>query len=313
MIARRAVLLGLSAGAVRLAWPENRWEQLKAYNREHGGESLLVIQNNRTLCEDYTSGQDQAYELASGTKSFWGPLALMLKLELDEPMGSVLQEWKDDPRGQITVRQLLSFTSGIPGGSNGSPPTFAEALQTAQTFPAGTRFQYGPNPYQVFGEYVRRKRRMDPLDLLQRHVLGPAQITYKSWRRGSDNQIQLPSGAKFNARNWAQFGQWILKKRADLLPCFQGTRPNAAYGLTWWLNHPVDRTVQTTVGSAMRNILEVAGEPALAGDIWMAAGAGDQRLYLIPSQETVIVRQTDSILRGDSNYSDRDFLVKALV
>ena len=313
MMRRRAFLIGLSAGAARFAWAESRWEQLKVYNREHGGVSLLVIQNNRTLCEDYTTGPDQAYELASGTKSFWGPLAVMLKLELDEPFGLVLQEWKDDPRGQITVRQLLSLTSGIPGGTNGSPPTFAEALQTEQSFPAGTRFQYGPTPYQVFGEYVRRKHRMDPLDLLQRHVLGPAQAAYKGWRRGQDNQVHLPSGARFNARNWARFGQWVLKKRADLLPCFQGTRPNPSYGLTWWLNKPVDRTVKTTMGSAMRNILEVAGEASLSGDIWIAAGTGDQRLYLVPAQEMVIVRQTDRILSGDSNYSDRDFLVKALV
>jgi hypothetical protein len=48
-------------------------------------------------------------------------------------------------------------------------------------------------------------------------------------------------------------------------------------------------------------------------DVRMAAGAGDQRLYLIPRRELVIVRQANQILRGirargDARWNDAVFL-----
>lgn len=313
---RREFLLGLSAACLQSAWAQSDWKALKAYNLRENGVSLLVMQDGRTLCEEETNGSEPGYELASGTKSFWGTLALVLKLNLDEPMGTVLSEWSGDARAEITVRQLLTLTSGIPGGSIGRPPTFAKALQVAQTHPAGTKFQYGPAPYQCFGEYLRRKYQTDPLDLLDKHVLQPAQVQYQDWKRGRDGQIHLPSGARLNARNWAKFGLWVLKQQKELATLFQGTSANPAYGLTWWLKRPVDASIALNMGKAMGQIAELGKEQSLPEEIWMAAGAGDQRLYLIPSKNMVIVRQADRILgrllRGEGHYSDRDFLVTAL-
>lgn len=312
---RRGFLLGFTATCAQAVWPQSGWDALKDYNRKQGGVSLLVMQNGQTLFEDETGGIEPGYELASGTKSFWGTLAIILKLDLDEPMGSVLTEWSDDARAQITVRQLLTLTSGIPGGTIGRPPTFAKALQTKQRYPAGQRFQYGPAPYQCFGEFLRRKYQTDPLKLLEKHVLQPAGVEYQDWKRGSDGQIHLPSGAKLNARNWAKFGLWVLQQQKILAPCFKGTQANPAYGLTWWLKNPVDPSVISGMGKAMGQIAELCAEKSLP-DIWMAAGAGDQRLYLIPSKNMLIVRQADRILghmlRGDTRYSDRDFLMTAL-
>jgi len=48
----------------------------------------------------------------------------------------------------------------------------------------------------------------------------------------------------------------------------------------------------------------------------MAAGAGDQRLYLITERDMVVVRQADGILNGmrggQSGWSDPDFLTLLL-
>jgi hypothetical protein len=47
----------------------------------------------------------------------------------------------------------------------------------------------------------------------------------------------------------------------------------------------------------------------------MAAGAGDQRLYIIPSMNLVVVRQTDRIFmrsRAARAYSDVEFLLALL-
>jgi hypothetical protein len=52
----------------------------------------------------------------------------------------------------------------------------------------------------------------------------------------------------------------------------------------------------------------------LPGDLFMAAGAGNQRLYIIPSMRLVVVRQTGRILEGrrGRQFSDVDFLLALL-
>ena len=43
--------------------------------------------------------------------------------------------------------------------------------------------------------------------------------------------------------------------------------------------------------------------------VWMAAGAGKQRLYILPERNLVAVRQTSSMLLGEkSGFSDVEFL-----
>ena len=92
---------------------------------------------------------------------------------------------------------------------------------------------------------------------------------------------------------------------ADL---FEGSSVNPAYGLTWWLprpslsNDPVTRATDITEHST-----------ELPADMVVAAGAGDQRLYVIPSRRLTIVRQAKldimALAAGKkSGWSDTRFL-----
>jgi CubicO group peptidase (beta-lactamase class C family) len=101
----------------------------------------------------------------------------------------------------ITLRQLLSLTSGI-DADHGGP---------------GTRYRYGPAPYQVFGEVVRRKLRAegiggekpDPVeDYLKPRILDPIGATPEFWRY-TDGDAHLPSGSRFTAHEWIKYGEFI--------------------------------------------------------------------------------------------------------
>ncbi|MEO1135802.1 MAG: serine hydrolase domain-containing protein, partial [Pseudomonadota bacterium] len=90
------------------------------YNAEKGGVSLVVIQNGEIIHESYPNGggPDSAWALASGTKSFSGIIAAAAVqdglLSLDERAVEALPEWIGDPnKSKITLRQILSLTSGI--------------------------------------------------------------------------------------------------------------------------------------------------------------------------------------------------------
>jgi CubicO group peptidase (beta-lactamase class C family) len=67
--------------------------------------------------------------LASGTKSFAGVLAAAAQedkiLKLDERVSETITEWKSDKeKSKITIRQLLTLTSGLDTGQNGRPPNY---------------------------------------------------------------------------------------------------------------------------------------------------------------------------------------------
>lgn len=299
-----------------------------AYSNAHRGVSVLVLQQGMPICQSGSDGDvDTPHELWSGTKSFVGIMAAAAvqdrMLTLDEPVADTISEWRGDAaKRPTTIRQLLSMTSGQ-GGMIGRPPGYADAVAAALTAPPGSRFQYGPSPMQVFGEVMRRKllargEAGDPVAYLKRRVLDPAGIVVAQWRPGQDGNPLMPQGAALTARQWARFGEFIraggkVDGRAIVDPSafaalFQGSKANAAYGLTWWLPRP---TAARDVVTASSDLPAHAAE--LPIDLVYAAGAGDQRLYVVPSRHLTIVRQATLDLTAlaagrRSGWSDAAFL-----
>jgi CubicO group peptidase (beta-lactamase class C family) len=211
-------------------------------------------------------------------------------IKLEERVASTLTEWQDDDRKkQITIRQLLTLTSGIAGGDVGDVPSYKDAVRLAEAkFPPGEKFQYGPVPFQCFGELLRRK--LEPSketveSYLQRRLLDPIGLKPSFWRKDAHGNPNLPSGAHLTAREWAKFGLFVLNKGAWegkqlvseklLAECFQGTKAHPTYGLTFWLNASDERP----------------------RDLVMAAGAGKQKLYIVPSQKLLIVQFAEASRR----------------
>lgn len=308
------------------------------YNASHKGISMVVMKDGKLVYENYPNGGSATYahELASGTKSFNGVVAIAAEedglLTLDEKVSDTITEWKKDPlRRQITIRQLLTLTSGVKG-SVGRAPTYAEAIKAEVVPPIGEKFQYGAEPFQIFGEVMRRKlskTHETEVDYLKRRVLNPAGIKVGKWREGADGMPLLPQGAAFTAREWAKFGELVrLKGRApdgkqiisperfDVL--FEGTTGNPMYGLTWWLNRPIDDALRASVRTLTAATDLKYGTEGVPNDMVMAAGAGNQRLYIIPSENLVIVRQAAGISDllmggGDRDFSDNEFVRRVIL
>lgn len=283
--------------------PASACAAAQAYSRDHAGLSFLVVQGGVTLCDD-EHAPGQAYELYSGTKSFVGLAAAAAVqdglLTLDEPVSDTLSDWRQAPeKRDVTIRQLIGMVSGLPS-QMGRPPTYAEAVAAPFNTAPGAKFQYGPAPMQAFGELLRRKLAAKGLDAdslvyIERRLLAPLGVHYSQWRRGSDGQPLMPQGASFTPQEWAKIGQFVLaggraggKALVDpdaFKALFVGTRANPSYGLTWWLAQgppsPDFVTRSIDIGTSGR----------LPKDLVVAAGAGGQRLYVIPSLNLVVVRQ----------------------
>lgn len=304
-----AVILGL-------IWAVPAWADYQAaatYSASYRGISLLVIQDGEVVFEDYPGdgAADRAQPLASGTKSFAGILAAAAVqdglLTLDERVSDTITEWQGSLREEITIRQLLNLTDGlrVPQRSGRIPP-YNAAIQSRLGRRPGESFVYSPVPFQVFGELMRRKLDGDPVEYLTRRVLDPIGLEVTEWRRGRDGNPTFPTGAHLTARNWARLGEFLLARGVwngeELISpdafaeLFVGSDVNPAYGLTWWLIRPVSLQFAAAT-PPMDNSTDFWQHPdVFPDDLVMAAGAGDQRLYVSWERNMVVVRQAEGII-----------------
>lgn len=99
--------------------------------------------------------------------------------------------------------------------------------------------------------------------------------------------------------------------RADLFDLLvTGTPQNPDYGLTWWLKADVSDSIIRHVPILQRDMGDIVNSDRLPDDLFMAAGAGKQRLYIIPSMKLVVVRQGPML--AARRFSDAEFLSRLL-
>jgi len=262
-------------------------EAAAAYAERHALHTLLVERGADVVFERYGGGYDadKPHALYSGTKSFWGVLAVAAQhdglLDVDEPVAQTLPAWADGAKARVRLRDLLQLTSGIGfGGLGNAVPSFdAATAVTLKNEPRAT-FTYGGIPLQVFGAVLARKlapRGLSPQAYLCERILDPIGLRVASWRQLKDGTQPLPTGAFVTARAWRTFGVLVrdggtwgkktIVPRAALARCFVGSDANPRYGMGWWRsplpNHP---------------------------DIVYASGAGGQAMYVVPSAGVVVVK-----------------------
>jgi len=145
-------------------------------------------------------------------------------------------------------------------------------------------------------------------------VLGVDKLGVKptDWKRGADGNPYMPQGAHLHARDWARFGQWVMDGAAGADPpssraLFEPTTANPGYGLSWWLLRP------GLIGPSPRSGIDgdAIGEAALGEDAVMAAGAGDQQLYLMRKRGLLIAGPNQimkAMMPGGLKWRDDEFL-----
>lgn len=304
---------------------EGPFRDALTYSDERGGVSVLVQRGPEVLLEAYANGggPERDWPIHSGTKSLSGVMACELVregwLDLDAPVSDIITEWQADPaKATITTRGLLNLTSGLVAGGFGAPPTYVEAVAAGLQTAPGAHFEYNPGPFQVWGEMVRRMLAdrgylPDVLGFYRSRVIDPAAVQVADWRLHG-GQPTLPTGVRLTAREWAKWGRWVLDGAggADLTPCWTGSEANPGYGLCWWLLRPglIAPAARSGMGDDGAEMAE-RGE-----DIRLAAGAGEQKLYLLPERDLLVVRQSrgfGTALAGFvPGWSDTEFMRRVL-
>lgn len=315
--------------------PAERFASAALYSRVFNGDALVVAKNGHIVFEDYVAPFAAAdpHLLASGTKSFSLALFALGVQEgiwtLDEQVSQTITEWRGNPgREAISIRHLLNLSSGLKDAESYNvfrvPQLDIYDLainQSTQVFPAGNGFIYGSVNFYVLAALFERKTGRDPVQYLYDKLLktlGMPQQHLALWIRDSKGKPQLAGGAYLDARSWLNFGMMIANggqwKGRQLLepatlalingisnPAFEG------YGVSWWRNNAMMGSYQPATDVVPADARPDAERilPQQPADVFFAAGLGRQRLYIVPSQNLVIVRFGMTL--GDS-FSDQELL-----
>lgn len=271
-------------------------------------KAVVIVHDGKLVAERYADGYGITTPILgfSMTKSVTNALVGILvhkrRLVTDAPAPVPAWQVGADPRGAITIEQLMRMDSGLALDETGSgfdpsnlmfydEPDMAGYAQRAKPVAApGTRWSYSSASTHLLARIVR-DRVGGTADAVQRFAftelfdpLGMRSVTLEMDATGT------PVGAHYmlaSARDWARFGSLFLNDGVvggrRILP--EGwvqfsTTPTlgTAYGAGWWTNRGSDP-------AALHRIQ--VGIPA---DAYFAFGNLGQRIAVIPSEKLVIVR-----------------------
>lgn len=174
----------------------------------HDGKPILNKGYGMANCElGVKNSRDTVYQIASLTKAFTAAAVLLLqergKLDIGKPISAYLDNCPETWQA-ITVRHLLTHTSGIPNYTNlpdnldkvGLRQTDAEIIARVINLPLefspGTQFHYCNSGYHLLGMIIARVAGKSFADYLQENIFIPLGMTHSSL--GSNKRI-LPNRA----------------------------------------------------------------------------------------------------------------------
>ncbi len=311
-----AIFLLLAARLACAIEPSGLWAAAE-YSAANRGTVLVVQERGKRVFAEAANGGSlsAAGKIYSGTKMFWILAGLAAEedglLGLDERVADTIKEWADgSERSHVSIRQLLNFTSGIEPNfalhGDGIANRNVLALTTRFGSAPGGSFIYGPAALQVFHEVLKRKlagQGMTPTAYLERRVLRPLGLGSQRYVADGAGNPLLASGFKMDADRWLRMGECILKQGSPVVgaPRFlnatRGTRSNPAFGMALWNNRlapggrEVDPEDMLELPWQRQNWSGACLSKGAPPDLLACIGSGGQRLYVVPSQELIVVRQ----------------------
>lgn len=280
--------------------------------------AVIVVKGGRTVAERYAPGYHENIRFVSWsmaktvTAVVIGMLIADGRLQLDQPAPVPAWQRPGDPRGEITLRQLLQMRSGLRHTEAGDPiyesgevrmlfldgrddmARWAEA-QPLEAEP-GRHWEYSTNTTVILADIATRAltRSTDPAarrsamaEYLRSRLFEP--VGMASALPEYDRSGTLIGGSLIHAtaRDWAKFGEFLRNggsvKGAQLVPRawirFMTTpNPrNPGYGAQTWLNRP-----QADDGEP-----EFPGAPS---SLFAAQGHLGQYVVVAPRQQLTVVR-----------------------
>ncbi|MGH3346887.1 MAG: serine hydrolase domain-containing protein, partial [Nocardioides sp.] len=247
------------------------------------------------------SEPDDPREVFSVTKSVASALVgIAVKdglLALDDPASRWIREWRGTGSEAVTVRDLLTNTSGRFWSAEsdyqnlvGTEDRTRYAVGLSQQHDPGTVWAYNNAAIQTLDRVLSEATGGSTADFAEERLFGPLGMADSRLTPDTSNRsTNLFFGMQTTCLDLARFGRLYLDggrvAGEQVLPRWYveasvgraGSDLNAGYGFLWWLNRP---------GSLRTGHLA----PGASDDLFSAQGLFGQTLLVDPGSRTVVVR-----------------------
>ena len=294
---------------------------------ERNSTGVVVVQQGRIAAEQYWKGWDRntSEPIYSSSKSVASTLVGMAiedgKIKgTGQSVADFIPAWKGTPKAAITVRHLLTMTSGLKN-STALPGPEADAFETTAAQPLdhapGEAWEYNSPAYRMLLRIVELATGESLPAYTKRKLTGPLEMANSKW-----DSVPAPGGRvnwtwfSSSLRDMAQFGllalhggEWKGKQLIGAAWLREATSPsqelNPAYGYS-------------VVGEP-RSVFPPGPGPLKEGRIWPdvppdafgALGAMDKKIYVVPSLDLVVARHGPAA-GGKPGEFDNEFLGRDL-
>jgi CubicO group peptidase (beta-lactamase class C family) len=270
---------------------------------------LLVVRHGVLVAEHYWNGHDATTTSPSWSiaKSYSSAL-VGIALDrgdihgLDDSVADYVPAWKGTDHEAITVRHLLSMTSGLAWDAFQDYVTMATFTSDQSAFatglavsdPPSTKWVYHNGGVQMLEPLFRGATGHTIEEYAQAHLWSKLGMK-ASWAHDGAGQPTTYANVLASCRDHARLGylylhggRWGSEQvvspgwvTATLTP---SQAMNRAYGYLWWLNG------QTPALDAMSEAWPGRMVPFAPQDLFAARGFGNQFIDVIPSLDLVVVR-----------------------
>ena len=261
-----------------------------------GADTCLVVYKGKIVQERYYRSYKAPIMAMSSTKSITGILVGMLiddgKIKsLDEPVCSYIQEWCAGQKGKVTLRHLLTMTSGLPQmfsegvSSVGDKNPFVIGLPLA-TEP-GTVWDYSNEGVQLLSPILDKAAGEPIQEYARKRLFEPLGMRGTRLHLDERGHAWTHADMETTPRDFARIGllmlnkgSWQGKRIVSESWIKQLTTPsqtlNPRYGLLWWLfDNPKG---------------------------YAALGFLDTNLYVFPEKDLIVVRMQSKPLAQQQPY-----------
>ena len=246
------------------------------------GRSLVMVQAGRVVHEWHRGGVAATFDVASVQKSVLSMLVgsaierqlLSIDTVIDDVLGA---GWARGESSQIQVLHVLAMTSGLD-----------DARRVIDA--PGRAWRYN-SAFSVLADVIERVAD-GPLDEVAHEWLHDAAgAGSAAFRRRRAGTATVPTGLFCDALALASIGSAMLGDtswRVD--PAWRraswtsSQTFNPSYGRLWWLNGAPSHVLPEGITAPGPLV------PSAPVDMVAALGYGDQKLYILPSSDAVVVR-----------------------
>ena len=176
-----------------------------AYHKAFGHRALVPCREPMT--------EDTIFDAASLTKVMATTPAVMLlyergEIKLDAPVRLYLPEFTGEGREQVTVRELLTHTSGLPpdletkSDWHGEAAAIRKACAEKLESRPGMAFKYSDINFILLGEIVQRVSRTPLQEFVQREIFGPLKMTDTGFLPAAEQRGRIAPTEVVDGKPW---------------------------------------------------------------------------------------------------------------